>query len=550
LGTETSRFELLRTLDEGVASRTGAEFFPSLVNSLANALQASCAFATEFDLDRYCAQSLAFYCDGGFADPFSYALKGSPCECVLQGEIVAFSDNIQDLFPAERNELAAIGAKSYLAVPLSGADGIVRGHLAVIDRRERQWDEADRGILRLFSLRAAAEMERLHYERRLAKANAELESRVAARTAELTTALAELRLLKSRLQSENTYLKRELSEQADQPIVGASAGLKRVLDQIALVAPTDATVLIHGETGTGKEMIARAIHQHSGRRDGPLVRLNCSAISAGLVESELFGHVKGAFTGAIDRRIGRFEFANGGTLFLDEVSELTLETQAKLLRVLQEREFEPVGSTKTLRVDVRVVAATNRDLAADARSGRFREDLYYRLNVFPIQLPALRERREDIPLLAAHFMGKAARKIGRAFNRIEPRSLERLVAYEWPGNIRDLQNTIERAAILCEGEELVVDWDLGPHRMPQPASITAGDTAARTAPTDSPSAGDETQSLSLVDMERQHIIAVLRRTQGVVEGPNGAARLLNLKPSTARFRIRKLGIRRGDYLTN
>jgi formate hydrogenlyase transcriptional activator len=543
------------------------------VNSLAQALQASCAFATEFDLDKYCAQSLAFYCDGGFADPFTYALKGSPCECVLHGEIVAFSDNIQNLFPAERNELAAINAQSYLAVPLSGADGIVRGHLAVIDRRERQWDEADRGILRLFSLRAAAEMERLHYERRLAKANAELESRVAARTADLTTALAELRLLKSRLQSENTYLKRELSEQADLPIVGASAGLKRVLDQIALVAPTDATVLIHGETGTGKEMIARAIHEHSGRRDGPLVRLNCSAISAGLVESELFGHVKGAFTGAVDRRVGRFEFASGGTLFLDEVSELTLETQAKLLRVLQEREFEPVGSTKTIRVDVRVVAATDRDLAADAGSGRFREDLFYRLNVFPIQLPALRERREDIPLLAVHFMEKMARKLGREFRRIEPHSLERLVAYEWPGNIRDLQNTIERAAILSDSDELMVDWDLGPHRMPQAANAIVSDFEPRTALADlasrGPSAGaskhsehatrrphdvwnadDETESLSLVDMERQHIIAVLRRTQGVIEGPHGAARLLNLKPSTARFRIRKLGIRRSDYLTN
>jgi formate hydrogenlyase transcriptional activator len=537
-------FELLRTLDENVASSVGTEFFPSLVRSLAQALQASCAFATEFDLKAYVAHSLAFYCDGDYEDPFDYALKGSPCECVLDGRIVAFADNVQDLFPAERQALAAIGAKSYLAVPLGGADGEIRGHLAVIDRRERHWDEADRGILRLFSLRAAAEIERLHYERRLAQANAELESRVAARTAELTTALAELRLLKSRLQSENDYLKQEISEHGALPIVGASQSLKRVLDQVALVAITDATVLIHGETGTGKEMIARSIHEHSSRRDRPLVRLNCSAISGGLIESELFGHVKGAFTGAIDRRVGRFEFAHGGTLFLDEVSELTLETQAKLLRVLQEREFEPVGSTKTIRVDVRVVAATNRDLLADTRSGRFREDLYYRLNVFPIQLPALRERREDIPLLAAYFMGRMARKLGRDFKRIDARSLTRMTEYEWPGNIRDLQNTIERAAILATSDELVIDWDLGPHRVPSavtPAANEPQSVAAQSARSAGPGV------LALEEMERQHIIDVLRRTQGVIEGPHGAARLLNLKPSTTRFRIRKLGISRSDF---
>ena len=221
-------------------------------------------------------------------------------------------------------------------------------------------------------------------------------------------------------------------------------------------------MLIRGETGTGKEMIARALHDKSDRREGPMVRLNCSAISAGLVESELFGHVKGAFTGAHDRRVGRFELANNGTLFLDEVSELPLDTQAKLLRVLQEREFEPVGSSKTQKVDVRVVAASNRDLAADSRIGRFRADLYYRLNVFPIDLPALRERREDIPLLATHFMQRAARKLGKRLDRIDSASMQRLVDHSWPGNIRDLQNVIERAAILADGNELLVNWALGP----------------------------------------------------------------------------------------
>jgi formate hydrogenlyase transcriptional activator len=383
-------------------------------------------------------------------------------------------------------------------------------------------------------------------ERELERANAELESRVAARTHELTAALAEVEALKVRLQQENQYLKREISEQVSDAIVGRSPGLQHALSQAALVAPTDATVLIRGETGTGKELIARALHERSARRDGPLVKLNCSAISAGLVESELFGHVKGAFTGAHDRRVGRFELAHNGTLFLDEVSELPLETQAKLLRVLQEREFEPVGSSKTQKVDVRVIAASNRNLAADSRSGRFRADLYYRLNVFPIDLPALRERRDDIPLLAAHFMQRAARKLGKRLDRIAPATLRRLVEHAWPGNIRDLQNVIERAAILADGAELVVEWDLGPGS-PAPLNGVSAHGAVSPAAPPAPASGEEAGPTELRVLERRHIIDVLRRTRGVIEGPQGAAQLLKLKPSTARFRIRKLGIQRSDY---
>jgi DNA-binding NtrC family response regulator len=376
-------------------------------------------------------------------------------------------------------------------------------------------------------------------ERELERANAELESRVIARTRELEQALAEVEALKVRLQQENQYLKKEISEHMSDAIVGRSPALQHALAQVALVAHTDATVLIRGETGTGKELIARALHEKSNRRDGPLVKLNCSAISAGLVESELFGHVKGAFTGAHDRRIGRFELAHNGTLFLDEVSELPLDTQAKLLRVLQEREFEPVGSSKTHKVDVRVIAASNRDLVADSRNGRFRADLYYRLNVFPIDLPALRERRDDIPLLASHFMQRAARKLGKRLDRIEPASLAKLVGHDWPGNIRDLQNVVDRAAILADGHDLVVDWPLGPA---QPRSNGAhADTAP---PQESPAMPS---SLQLRDHERQHFIEVLRQTRGVIEGPHGAARLLKLQPSTARFRIRKLGIQKSDY---
>jgi transcriptional regulator with GAF, ATPase, and Fis domain len=377
----------------------------------------------------------------------------------------------------------------------------------------------------------------------LAHANEDLESKVTARTADLKAALSEVERLKERLQNENRYLQQEICEQANhREIVGSSPALRQALREVDLVAATDSTVLIRGETGTGKELIARAIHERSPRRERALVKLNCSAISAGLVESELFGHLKGAFTGATDRRIGRFELADAGTLFLDEVSELPLDTQTKLLRVLQEGEFEPVGSSKSLRVNVRVIAASNRDLQADVASGRFRADLFYRLNVFPINVPPLRERSEDIPALAQFFMERCARKLGKSLRGIEAGTLATLQAHSWPGNIRDLQNTIERAAILSSGELLRVDWilDAGPQSCfaavaPKEAAVAA------TAPGNG-------SVYSLEEMERQHFIAVLKKTRGVIEGPNGAARLLELKPSTTRFRIKKLGIRREEFL--
>jgi formate hydrogenlyase transcriptional activator len=403
----------------------------------------------------------------------------------------------------------------------------------------------------LARVRTHLQLEKLRRE--LADTNAQLEMRVEERTAELKSALAEVEQLKGRLQQENRYLRQEISEgDGSREIVGTCGRLRDVLRKIEMVAPTATTVLVQGETGTGKELIARAIHERSPRRDRALVKLNCAAISAGLVESELFGHLKGAFTGATDRRIGRFELADGGTLFLDEVSELPLETQTKLLRVLQEGEFEPVGSCKPVKVDVRIVAATNRDLAQDIAAGRFRNDLYYRLNVFPIEVPPLRERREDIPALALHFLARAARRIGRPLSRIAPETLEKLVAHDWPGNIRDLQNTIERAAILSPGDELRVDWELAPPTRScltfasgQSATGNGADAAA------GPAAAADTAtsaSLSLHDIERSHFIAVLRRTRGVVEGPHGAAKLLNLKPSTTRFRMKKLGIRKEHYL--
>jgi formate hydrogenlyase transcriptional activator len=390
--------------------------------------------------------------------------------------------------------------------------------------------------------RVRVHLTRRELECKLAQLNRDLEDRVTARTAELKSALAEVEALKSRLQQENSYLKEEISETGNLgEIIGTSPTLRAALDKIAAVAPTDSTVLIHGETGTGKELFARALHAQSARRDKPMIKLNCSAISAGLVESELFGHVKGAFTGATDRRVGRFELADGGTLFLDEVSELALETQAKLLRVLQEQEFDPVGSSKTIKVDVRVIAATNRDLLADVRSGRFRSDLYYRLNVFPVELPPLRERREDIAPLATHFMQRMARKLGKPITKIAPATLAKLREHSWPGNIRDLQNTIERAAVLATAPELTVEWDLGPDlRYESGAEARRGDAFA----------GQPDEPRTLEAIEREHIIAMLRKARGVVEGPNGAAQLLALNPSTVRFRMKKLGISKIDYLSD
>jgi len=395
--------------------------------------------------------------------------------------------------------------------------------------------------------RVRVHIARRELECRLAQLNRELEDRVASRTAELKTALGEVEALKSRLQQENRYLKQELSEASNLgEIIGSAPALQEALRKVAAVAPTDSTVLIHGETGTGKELIARVLHAQSQRSDKPMVKLNCSAISAGLVESELFGHVKGAFTGASDKRMGRFEVADGGTLFLDEVSELPLETQAKLLRVLQEQEFEPVGSSRTVKVDVRVIAATNRDLLADVRAGRFRSDLFYRLNVFPIALPALRERAEDISVLAHQFMQRMARKLGKPIERIAPSTLAQLRRYSWPGNIRDLQNTIERAAVLANGSELVVDWELGP---PAVGGNGSAGSQVSAAPAQPPrSAGAEAQSLEAI--ERAHIIAMLRKSRGVVEGPQGAAQLLEMNPSTVRFRMKKLSIAKADYLTD
>src|SRR6266446_1381653 len=345
---------------------------------------------------------------------------------------------------------------------------------------------------------------------------------------------------KARLEAQNVYLQEEIRSQHNfVEIVGNSRSLLAVLRQVDQVAPTDATALIKGETGTGKELIARAIHDRSPRHGRPLVKVNCGAISAGLVESELFGHVKGAFTGALANRDGRFALADGGTIFLDEVSELPPDTQVKLLRVLQEQEFEPIGSSKTIRVDVRVIAATNRDLSLMVREGKFRSDLFYRLNVFPVTMPPLRERQEDVPLLTMFFLEKVARKLGRPVAHVTEETMSRLCAYSWPGNIRELQNVIERAVVLSKGPVLKIEGS-ALFDFPRPEATAS---VAAKIPTPSPPAAPASSSVpSLEEVERQHIVAVLTQANWRIEGDRGAAKLLNLQPSTLRSRMQKLGI--------
>jgi formate hydrogenlyase transcriptional activator len=351
--------------------------------------------------------------------------------------------------------------------------------------------------------------------------------------------------LKARLENENIYLQEEIrTEHNFEEIVGNSPALLVVLRKVEQVAPTDSTVLIYGETGTGKELIARAIHEHSKRKNRPLLKVNCSAISAGLVESELFGHVKGAFTGAFERRVGRFELADGGTIFLDEIGELPLETQVKLLRVLQEQEFEPVGSNRPVRVDVRVIAATNRNLEESIRKSEFRSDLFYRLNVFPINMPSLRERASDIPQLAMFFLSRFSKKFGKDIQGIPRATLERLVQYSWPGNIRELQNVIERAAILSQRSVLELEPDTVPLLKASADSAEVDDRIADTIEPLSPAAPT---AATLEEVERSHIVAILNQTQGVVEGPRGAAKILGLHPNTLRHRMQKLGLKRAAY---
>ena len=412
-----------------------------------------------------------------------------------------FFAGVQEL--ADNPVTAALGVKSLYQLPLTSRNG-VRGVLSVGSLREAAFSQDDIGFLTQFSAQVA-----------IAVDNA--------------LAYGQISNLKDQLAQEKLYLEDEIrSELNFEEIVGKSEALRRVLTEVETVAPTDSTVLIYGETGTGKELIARAVHNLSARQSNAFVKLNCAAIPTGLLESELFGHEKGAFTGAIAQRVGRFELAHHGTVFLDEIGEVPLELQPKLLRVLQEREFERLGSTRTLRTDARLIAATNRDLEGMVREQKFRSDLYYRLNVFPVRIPALRERPEDIPLLVRHFAQQFSRRMNKTIDTIPAETMSTLLRYHWPGNIRELQNVIERAVILSAGPVLKVSTDELRLRPDAPPAANHSDGNLRAA---------------LDEAERHEIVAALEKSNWTVAGPNGAAALLGMKRSTLQSRMTRLGIR-------
>ena len=373
-----------------------------------------------------------------------------------------------------------------------------------------------------------------HNESAFTKADVQLFCHIAGQLAiavENSLSFRELAALKNKLVSEKLYLEEEIQTEYNfEEIIGQSATLKKILKQVATVAPTDSAVLLCGETGTGKELIARAIHSSSNRRERTLVKLNCAAIPTGLLESELFGHEKGAFTGAIAQRIGRFELANKGTLLLDEVGEIPIDLQPKLLRVLQEHEFERLGSSRTIKTDARLIAATNVDLPQMVAEKKFRSDLFYRLNVFPIVIPPLRERVDDIPLLIGYFTQKHALRMNKRVDKIPKSTVDALCSYPWPGNVRELENFLERSVILSSGEELQAP--LGELKVTTSVAV-GGPVAAAPVPS----------SLSLEDVERRHIEEVLQQTRGVIGGKGGAAEILGLPTSTLRNRMKKLGLK-------
>ncbi len=624
----------LRAILAGTATEIGAEFFKALVKNLAAALGTHGAWVTEYFPESRRLKALAFWMGGQWLDGWEMIVDGTPCEQVIEQRcLIHIPDNLVKIY-WDDPDVQAVGAASYMGMPLLDLDGKVLGHLAVLDQRPMPAEPRAQALFQIFAERAAAELRRLRAEAQVRERERKLgrlvgsamdaiieldehlnvtqmnpaaekifgcaagaltgrsftdflhpESREkiagliidldkrpdgqrslwiaggltaagargAAFQAEATLSRFDvdrapfytliLRNVNERLEAERKiqsltveaeYLREELSALlgADE-IIGRSEALMKILGEAKEVAATDATVLIYGETGTGKELIAHAIHRASRRRDKPLIKVNCAAIPAALIESEFFGHEQGAFTGATRKRDGRFALAHGGTIFLDEIGELPLDLQPKLLRVLQEGEFEPVGSSQTRKVDARVIAATNRDLEARVRAGQFREDLFYRLNVFPLKLPPLRERREDIAILAAAFAQKFARRLGRALAPLSEDCLRRLESYSWPGNVRELQNVLERAVITARAGRLDLD-----RALPDGAG-----SAAAAARSDGAAARIRT-AREFAELERQNIIAALESADWKISGSGGAAQLLGIKPTTLSSRIKALGIER------
>lgn len=625
----------LRAILEGTATETGHGFFAALVQNLSKALGTHGAWVTEYFPAKRRLRALAFWMDGQWVKDYEVDITGSPCEKVIDTrQLVHFPDRLLELYPNEP-DVMAIGAVSYMGVPLFSEEGEILGHMAVIDRRPIPEEPRVHAIFKIFAARAAAELRRLRAEdevrareekvgrlvgsamdaiieldddmrvtsanpasekafqcpadkmigqdfrhfvtdkdaRRLVSLIADLDLRpegqrscwvtggLTARCpegrsfpAEATLARYEshlqrfttliLRNVRDRieaeqkirsLQEEREILREELDAlHNDSALIGDSPALKQVLRDIRQVATTDATVLIIGETGTGKELVARAIHGASHRHDRPLITVNCAAIPATLIESEFFGHEPGAFTGATKKREGRFALAHRGTIFLDEIGELPLDLQPKLLRVLQEGEFDSVGGSTTRKVDVRVLAATNRDLARAVKEGRFREDLFYRLNVFPLHVPPLRERGDDVLSLASAFAERFAAKLGRTLAPLSADSARRLKAYNWPGNVRELQNVIERAVITATDDSLNLD-----RALPEASATSA--IADRPAHLSSVTIRTAQE---LEELERANILRALESVNWKISGDGGAARLLGMNPSTLTSRMKALNIKK------
>jgi len=628
----------LRKILEGTATETGEQFFKALVENLAAALNTHGAWVTEYFPESRRLKALAFWMGGQWLKDWEMVVNGTPCERVIDERcLIHIPDNLLEIY-AEDPDVQAVGAASYMGMPLLDLDGKILGHLAVLDLRPMPPEPRAQALFQIFAARAAAELRRMRAEaqvrereqklgrlvgsamdaiieldqhlkinqvnpaaekvlgasamaltgqtfthflapdsrEKLARLIIDLDTRPEGQRslwigggltatvhggesfqAEATLSRFDvkrepfytlvLRNVNDRLQAERKiesltieaeYLREELNELigADE-IIGRSDALLRVLDDVKEVAGTDATVLILGETGTGKELVARAIHLASGRRDKPLIKVNCAAIPATLMESEFFGHEQGAFTGATKKRDGRFALAHGGTIFLDEIGELPLDLQAKLLRIIQEGEFEPVGSSQTRKVDVRVIAATNRDLEKLLRAGQFREDLFYRLDVYPIKLPPLRERPDDIGMLATAFARNFARRMGRRLAPLSDDCVRRLQAYNWPGNVRELQNIIERAVITSRDGHLNLDRAL-------PESVNAAAAALGPVVADKPTAQHVRTAKELEELERSNIIAALKAAEWKVAGEKGAAQLLGVKPTTLSSRMKALNIER------
>lgn len=634
----------LRHILSGTAAETGGRFFEVLVTNLASVFGVDFAWVTEYIPETERLRALSFIQDGKLVSNFDYPLSGTPCEPVVRGAcLVHHPSGVQGFYPNDE-DLQTLGMESYLGIPLLATSGQPLGHLAIMDRRPMPKKAEGIEVLRIFAMRASAELQRLSElsiiheqeqeqerlsrelqaalkklsdsesryrdlfeEAPIAYVNEGLDSRfidanktamsilgippekavgflgrsLAPETSEaqerVETALGSINrgidvhgvvlelkrydsgepvwlqwwstpdrsgeftrtmfiditdvvLMakeKDALKAQNEYLNEEINNTGSSDIVARSHVMRQVLVDVKQVAATDATVLMLGETGTGKEVFARAVQQGSLRADKPLIKVNCGALPESLIESELFGHEKGAFTGATAKRDGRFKLADGGTIFLDEIGDLPLQLQVKLLRVLQEGEFEPLGSAKTHKVDVRIIAATNRDLYQAVQDGEFREDLYYRLAIFPIELPALRDRLDDIPELVQVFSNHFAQRMGRNIEPPSESELQQLFTYGWPGNIRELHNVVERAIITS------TDGRLNLRRaLPE----TAGSTI---------STSEQVRTVAEFEqLERANVLLALEKTGGRIAGAEGAAQLLGMNPSTLNSRLKALEIKR------